>query len=188
MSILLSLRLGARLCMQAQRHTPLTNRSIAFPVLHALHARTSVTSPDPGDTPVLSEDFFTKQKRLKRPLSPFVSIYKPQITWTMSIAFRCTEVFMISTLATFSIYLYTMDYTSFDKLLTALRDLQIPPAVLTAAKLAWGIPFGYFVWGGLRHIAWDRGFGFSLPTLYKSAYVTIFLSLLTGLGVAFFRF
>ena len=95
---------------------------------------------------------------------------------------------MVSTLSAFSIYLYLMDYTSFDNLLTALRNLQIPPAVLVAAKLAWGIPFGYFVWGGVRHIAWDRGFGFSLPTLYKSAYVTLALSLITGLGVAFFKF
>ena len=181
-----SLRFGSRQLLLANQQLPL-NRNIV-PLPHRMQVRTSMESPEPGDTPILAENFFQKQKRLNRPLSPFVSIYKPQITWTMSFGFRCTEVFVIGSLSAYGIYLFMMDYTTFEHLFTALRDLQVPSSILTAVKLTFGIPFGYFVWGGVRHIAWDRGLGFSLPALYRSAYVTIALSLLTGLGLAFYKF
>ncbi|KAI6651747.1 Succinate dehydrogenase cytochrome b560 subunit, mitochondrial [Oopsacas minuta] len=178
-----SLRYGSRPFLLANQQSFLYRNPI-----NRIQARTSMESPEPGDTPILSEDFFKKQMRLKRPLSPFISIYKPQITWTMSIGYRITEVFILGSISTYGIYLFAMDYTNFGYLFTALSDLQIPSSVLTAVKLIAGIPFGYFVWGGLRHIAWDRGIGFSLPTLYKSAYLTITLSLLTGLALAFCKF
>ena len=182
-----SLRYGTQRLSLTNPKIPRISRVYIFTAPQLLQI-TGANTQDPNDTPILSEDFFTKQKRLKRPLSPHLTIYKPQITWTMSIAYRTTEVFIATCMSTFGIYLYFMNFTSFDSLLTALRDLQIPAPAVTAVKLTLGIPFGYFVWGGLRHIAWDRGYGFALPKLYKSAYATMVLSVLTGIGLAFYKF
>lgn len=133
-----------------------------------------------------NRDFFQKQRDFKRPLSPFISIFKPQLTWTMSIAFRSTEIFIAGAMSSLFIYLFLMNYNSFPDLLRTIKDLHLPPSLVVSAKFLFGVPFSYFIIGGIRHTAWDLGYGFELPTLYKTAYATIILSFLGGLVIAIY--
>ena len=59
----------------------------------------------------------------------------------------------------------------------ALQNAHYGPAVIFAAKMAIAWPFSYHLLNGLRHMAWDLGYGFSMPDLYKTGYVVLALSL-----------
>ena len=53
-----------------------------------------------------AEDFWAKNKRLHRPISPHLTIYKPQITSMLSISHRGTGLMLASVIYGFSIGLF----------------------------------------------------------------------------------
>ncbi|KAA0201836.1 hypothetical protein HAZT_HAZT002968 [Hyalella azteca] len=59
-------------------------------------------SPPTGALPI-TEEYFSKNQRLGRPLSPHLSIYKPQLTSVLSISHRATGVLLSSLLSGFGI-------------------------------------------------------------------------------------
>jgi succinate dehydrogenase / fumarate reductase cytochrome b subunit len=108
-----------------------------------------------------------------RPVSPFW-VYRWQITMTMSILHRATGVALaVGTLA----------------LVYWLVALALGPDDYTAARALLGSPLGQFLlWGwtfslfyhlcnGIRHLAWDAGWGFEIKTVYLSGY-TVWLAAL----------
>lgn len=50
-----------------------------------------------------AEDFWAKNKRLRRPVSPHMTIYKPQITSLLSLSHRASGLFLSGVLSGFSI-------------------------------------------------------------------------------------
>jgi succinate dehydrogenase / fumarate reductase cytochrome b subunit len=115
---------------------------------------------------------------IERPLSPHLQIYKPQITMVTSITHRITGVAL-----------------GFGTLLLAwwlIAAATGPEAYATAnAFLAsWFgrlVMFG-FTWAlffhlcnGIRHLFWDAGKGFELPTMRKSGMAAIIASVLLTL-------
>jgi len=112
----------------------------------------------------------------QRPLSPHLQIYRPTITMMMSIMHRLTGV---------ALYLGTLILAWF------LIAAAWGPAAygrfesFVASPLGWVILPGY-TWafihhllGGLRHLLWDAGFGFSR----RSANITARASLFGSLGL-----
>lgn len=57
----------------------------------------------PAAQPLPGESFDAKNKRLSRPLSPHLTIYKPQLTSMLSITHRGTGVFLSVLISGFSI-------------------------------------------------------------------------------------
>ena len=109
----------------------------------------------------------------QRPLSPHLQIYKPLITTVRSIAHRITGVVLSGGAVALVFWLLA---------------LASGPEAFEVAQIVAGSWFGYlclFVWSfclfyhlanGIRHLAWDLGYGFEIPQFSASGWVTIGVS------------
>ena len=122
---------------------------------------------------------------LKRPLSPHLQIYKPQLTSVLSIAHRITGV-VLSILSLFipltllSVAL-GIDYFNILKAFLANVFIQL---LITASIFV----LAYHLLNGIRHLFWDYGMGLSMRDTYLSGYLVLIVSvLLTLLSIIFFE-
>ncbi len=122
---------------------------------------------------------------LKRPLSPHLQIYKPQLTSVLSIAHRITGV-ALSILSLFipltllSVAL-GIDYFNILKAFLANVFIQL---LITASIFV----LAYHLLNGIRHLFWDYGIGLSMRDTYLSGYLVLIVSvLLTLLSIIFFE-
>lgn len=108
--------------------------------------------------------------RAKRPLSPHLSVYRPQITSTLSILHRATGCFMALALALIVWWLLAAatgpEYYDFvDGVLTS----WIGGLIMLGAAAS----FFYHLLNGLRHLWWDIGNGFDLGHVTSSGYAVL---------------
>jgi succinate dehydrogenase / fumarate reductase cytochrome b subunit len=107
---------------------------------------------------------------LPRPLSPNIQIYRPQLTSVLSIANRMTGV---------ALSLYAVGLVIW--LIAAAAG---PEAYATmhgfvtswvGQVLLFGCTFCFFLHlcGGIRHLAWDAGYGFSLRAIYSTGWAVV---------------
>ncbi|XP_065175152.1 succinate dehydrogenase cytochrome b560 subunit, mitochondrial-like [Sycon ciliatum] len=126
------------------------------------------------------EDFFKKNEELKRPMSPHVTIYTPQWTWTLSIAHRGTGVGLAC-----GIYAAAAaTFTTAGSFEAALAGTTISPLIGSLAKLAISFPFVYHTANGIRHLNWDRGHGFEIKTLERQGQMVLGGSLIASALIA----
>lgn len=111
----------------------------------------------------------------KRPLSPHLSIYKPQITSVMSISHRITGMFMSGGLILFAIWIYSVAYNN--ELFVILNSL-LSSIVGMALLFFWTLAIYYHLGNGLRHLFWDTGRGFELESVTRSGYAVIAFALI----------
>lgn len=109
-----------------------------------------------------------------RPLSPHLQIYKPQLTSVLSILHRMTG-FALSIIILFSpviIYFLTNSADTHQAVISLLQNSFI--------KLIFSLAlFGliYHLCNGIRHLAWDAGYGLDLDSSYKSGYIVLGVSI-----------
>jgi succinate dehydrogenase / fumarate reductase, cytochrome b subunit len=108
--------------------------------------------------------------RGRRPLSPHLTIYRPQITSVMSILHRATGVGMTlgAILVVWWFIAAATDaeyFATVDGLLTSWIGLL----VLFFSLIA----FWYHFCNGIRHLMWDTGYGLEVDAVVKSGYVAI---------------
>lgn len=108
-----------------------------------------------------------------RPLSPHLQIYRPMLTMMMSIIHRATGVAL---------------YFGIILLVWWLSAASTSDDYFALVQGFWGSWFGRlvlfgFTWalvhhaiGGLRHLMWDTGRGFELPTVELMARINIVAS------------
>jgi succinate dehydrogenase / fumarate reductase, cytochrome b subunit len=117
--------------------------------------------------------------RDRRPLSPELQIYRPQLTSVLSITHRITGV----ALAVGSLLLVgwlasaaagTSSYTH----LHAALGLTWGRLLL----LGWTFCLFFHLCNGIRHLLWDAGYGFELKAIYASGWTVVGTSL--GLTLA----
>lgn len=109
----------------------------------------------------------------KRPMSPHMQIYKPQLTSVLSFSHRATGV---------ALSVGTM------LLVWWLFAAASGPEAFAVVQGFLGSWFGYLVLfgfsyalmyhlcNGIRHLFWDVGLGFELETVYKSGWATVIVS------------
>ena len=114
-----------------------------------------------------------------KPLSPHLQIYRPQLTSVLSITHRATGIFL--SLGTgLLVYWLASVASGPDCYATTQRVLSNVFARLLLVGWTWA--FFYHFCNGLRHLAWDAGYGFDLKAAYRSGYVVLASSVvLTGL-------
>ena len=102
----------------------------------------------------------------ERPLSPHLQIYRPQITSVLSIAHRLTGVAL-----TFGTLLLTWWLVSAAYGPNAFANVQAFVGSWFGQLLLWAFTFAlfYHLGNGIRHLAWDFGWGFELSELRASA-------------------
>ena len=108
-----------------------------------------------------------------RPLSPHLQIYQPQITSLLSITHRLTGIALAVGAIFFTYWLLSAAYGA-DKfaLAQALFRSWIGQFIL------WGFTFSlfYHLANGIRHLAWDAGWGYELDKLRISGWLVLLFS------------
>ena len=117
-----------------------------------------------------------------QPLSPHLSIYKWQVTNTLSILHRFSGALLFLAAIDFSIWLASiaMGENSY----TLISSFFSSPLAL-AIWVAVSFSFFYHSLNGLRHLAWDFGKGFETHQVNYSGFIVVFLTLVLTLSFWF---
>ena len=102
-----------------------------------------------------------------RPVSPHLQVYRPQLTSITSILHRITGIFLSLGILPL-IYWLSAAATSTE----AFDQAQALAGSIIGRTLLffWTGAFFYHLLNGIRHLAWDAGWGFELPTAYRTGY------------------
>lgn len=115
----------------------------------------------------------------ERPLSPHLTIYKPQISSMLSIAHRGTGVALYIGAFVFAALLVTLTYGAgtFNNA-AALIATPVGQVLVTG----WSFCLFYHLCNGIRHLTWDAGYGFKVCTMNVTGIITVIVSLLLTVG------
>jgi len=105
-----------------------------------------------------------------RPISPHLQVYRPQLTSVLSIMHRLTGLFLSGTTVVVSLWLISLALgESGYSLFVAFWDSWISTLLMA------GVVFCvyYHLLNGVRHLAWDWGFGFSLSRVYATGWAVV---------------
>jgi succinate dehydrogenase / fumarate reductase cytochrome b subunit len=117
-----------------------------------------------------------------RPLSPHLSIYRPQITTVLSILHRITGVALYFGMALLIVFLWVIGYAPENY--TRLHDC-LSSVVGQLLLFGWAFSFYFHFFNGIRHLFWDMGKGLEIHAAAKSGWaVVIFSVVLTALSWA----
>ncbi|CAG8920285.1 unnamed protein product [Penicillium salamii] len=126
------------------------------------------------------------QQRLRRPVAPHLSIYKPQITWIGSSLHRITGCALSGTL-----YLWATAYLASPALGWHLESATmvasfgaLPLAAKILFKSTLALPFTYHCINGVRHLVWDTGRALTNPAIIKTGWTVVGLSVASAIGLA----
>ena len=105
-----------------------------------------------------------------RPLSPHIQVYRPQITSILSIVHRITGVVLTIGALLLTWWLVSAAYGP-----EAFETCQAFLGSWFGHLILWGFTFSlfYHLGNGIRHLAWDFGWGFEMPVLQKSGLVVV---------------
>jgi succinate dehydrogenase / fumarate reductase cytochrome b subunit len=119
----------------------------------------------------------------KRPLSPHLQIYKPQLTSILSITHRFTGVIlsMFSILIPFSL-LFNSFGADYYQLFLLILDHIIIKIILFGTLFS----FAFHLSNGIRHLFWDMGLGLSINNSYRSGYLVMLVSITLTLFIIFY--
>jgi succinate dehydrogenase / fumarate reductase cytochrome b subunit len=116
-----------------------------------------------------------------RPIAPFMlgQSYRLQLTSFTSFLHRVTGVFLaIGILAL--VYWLAAAATSAEAF---ARAQAIAGSIIgRGALFLWTGAFFYHLLNGIRHLAWDAGWGFDLPTAYRTGWTVLVLTVVLALA------
>ncbi|KAL4883026.1 hypothetical protein BJY04DRAFT_31881 [Aspergillus karnatakaensis] len=142
------------------------------------HNVTSTKTSDP--TKILAE------QRLRRPVAPHLTIYRPQITWYLSGLNRITGLILSGPL-----YLFATAYLASPLLGWHLESASIAAAFATLPIVAkvgiksfFALPFTFHSLNGLRHLMWDTGRGITNKQVIQTGWTVVGLSVASALFLA----
>ncbi|KAF2125396.1 mitochondrial succinate dehydrogenase cytochrome b560 subunit C [Dothidotthia symphoricarpi CBS 119687] len=133
-----------------------------------------------------AQEILAKQ-RINRPVSPHLLIYKPQITWYLSVLNRITGLTLSGAL-----YVFGIAYLAAPALGWHLETQSMvaavaawPLAVKLGLKSFFALPFFFHSYNGLRHLSWDVGMGFKNAQVIKTGWTVVGLTVATSLYYVF---
>jgi len=114
-----------------------------------------------------------------RPLSPHLSVYRWQVTNTLSIIHRLSGVILYFGGLYLSLWIAAVAFEGpFSRLIVSLLDYSLFNIVLVGLSFV----FFYHSLNGIRHLFWDVGKGFELEKVRNSGITMVLLTLvMTGL-------
>ena len=121
-------------------------------------------------------------KLVKRPLSPHLQVYKPQLTSVLSITHRGTGVFLSLGALVLTFWLVSLAVSE-----ELFNSFHLHTTFWYGKLFLIGFVFSlyYHLANGIRHLFWDIGLGLEISTTYKSGYFTIFISVVLTLTTLF---
>jgi len=105
-----------------------------------------------------------------RPLSPHLQIYRFQLTSVLSMAHRISGIVLCFGAVVLVFWLVTVAsgadaYEHFQGWMGSL--------IGRSALFGWTLALFYHLCNGIRHLAWDLGYGFELPTVYRTGWTVV---------------
>ena len=120
-----------------------------------------------------------------RPLSPHLQIYRGGLTMMMSIVHRATGI---------ALYAGTLVLVWWLSAAAASDEYFAMVQAILGSWIGQIVLFG-FTWslvhhtlGGIRHLIWDTGHGFDLPSVEAGARITIAASILIAIALWVFAY
>ncbi len=115
-----------------------------------------------------------KIEKKNRPMSPHLTIYKPQISSVLSIGHRISGAGLFVALFMLSLWFICFGFSGGDVEHFVFFDCFIVKIILYIAS------YGYFYHFcmGVRHLFWDAGYGFEIKDVHMSGIVAIIISIL----------
>jgi succinate dehydrogenase / fumarate reductase cytochrome b subunit len=123
---------------------------------------------------------------MERPLSPFMfpTWYRFQITSLMSILHRLTGIALV--VGSIVLAWWLIAVAAGGELFEATHAVIASPIGMFML-FGWSVAFFYHLCNGIRHLAWDAGYGFEIRQAYLSGYgvlaATVVLTILAWLYV-----
>jgi succinate dehydrogenase / fumarate reductase cytochrome b subunit len=115
-----------------------------------------------------------------RPLSPHLTIWRWQVTMLSSIMHRATGMALSVGAIVLAWWLVSISngpegYDGF------MVYAAMPLGILVLFGFTWSFAFHFF--NGIRHLAWDLGYGFDKHVATKTGFLVFALSFLVAIGV-----
>ncbi|MBN9511029.1 MAG: succinate dehydrogenase, cytochrome b556 subunit [Alphaproteobacteria bacterium] len=107
---------------------------------------------------------------VRRPLSPHLQVYRPQITSILSILHRATGI-VLSAGTLLMVWWLVAAARGEAAYATVSGFLRSPVGLLLL--FGWTATLWYHFCSGLRHLAWDAGWGFTLPVVHRSGWTVV---------------
>ncbi len=105
-----------------------------------------------------------------RPTSPHLQIYRPQLTSITSILHRLSGGFL--SVGILALVAWLMAAASSAEAFDQAQALAVS-IVGRILLFLWTAAFFYHLLNGVRHLAWDAGWGFDLSTTYRSGWAVL---------------
>ena len=105
-----------------------------------------------------------------RPIAPHLQVYRPQLTSFTSILHRITGSFLALGILALVYWLAAAATSAqaFDQAQAIAGSI-----VGRIALFLWTGAFFYHLLNGIRHLAWDAGWGFELSTTYRTGWTVL---------------
>ncbi|KAI4480412.1 hypothetical protein M0802_014249 [Mischocyttarus mexicanus] len=143
---------------------------------------TSLSQPVCANSNVC-ETYDERNMRLKRPMSPHLSIYQVQLTSLLSVSHRTTGI-ILSTYAMF-LGLGTLFVPGgIPCVIEILSELNLPVALLFVGKTLLAFPATFHTFNGFRHLAWDLGMFLTIKQVYSTGYAVTALAAISAIILA----
>ena len=119
-------------------------------------------------------------KLVSRPLSPHLEVYSPQITSVLSIMNRVTGI--ASSVGTLLLVWWLAAAASGPAAFARVQGF-IGSWIGLFVLFGWTASLFYHFFGGLRHLAWDAGYGYSIEATHKSGWAAIIATVVSTILV-----
>merc|ERR1719481_2203923 len=149
----------------------------------AVRGMSAMKTMTPDEHKIAKEDFWNKNDRLKRPMSPHLTIYKMQMTSILSITHRMTGLAQSGIMYGYAL-LAVASAQNHAAILAQVQGLGLGAAPIVAAKFVIAWPFAYHLLNGCRHLSWDMGYGFQMADLYKTGWTVVGASVVLAAALA----
>ena len=114
----------------------------------------------------------------KKPLSPHLQIYKPQLTSTLSIFHRISGVFLSSGIFLLLWWLFALSQGG-----DSYRAFMLYMASTTGSILKLFLAFAvmFHLLNGIRHLVWDFGYALSMKAVYFTGWGVVLITFMISL-------
>lgn len=118
-------------------------------------------------------------KLVQRPLSPHLQAYRPQMSSMMSIFHRITGVALSFGAVLLALWLAA---AAASPGAFAMAQSLVDSILGMLALFGFTLALFYHFCNGIRHLLWDAGYGFDLPTMHRTGYTVLVASLVMTLS------
>ena len=126
----------------------------------------------------------TDGRIVRRPLSPHLQVYRPQITSVLSILHRMTGVALSA--GTLLMAWWLVAAATSDHAYAGVSATMRHPLGLLV-MFGWTASLWYHFGNGIRHLVWDAGHAYDLPSTHRGGWIVLaatgLLTLLTWVGI-----